>query len=415
MVDPETVWRLVDVLAPEDFYAEPHRIIYALAADLALNGSGPPDVVRMTASLRSSGALARVGGVIYLQTLVDAMPDVGNAPHYAAIVVELSRRRRLLAAAQRVTNDVASGSDSNEAAGRLLGDLLELSAPPKESAAGDLGKLARKVAETSLEIHRRGVGVFGHLTGLDSIDELLQGLKVGSYILAGRPGTGKSTLADQIAVRVASDTKTPVLVFVTEMSPAQRAARQVSAATGIPLPLIHCGRFTTAQREAVERVARGDVSFPRVRVESAVGKTAAQVRLSARRFAAAEGKPALIVVDYLQQLADARAGMDINRRTGEKSNQMAWLAQELDVPVLCCSQLSRDNEREKRPPRASDLRESGEIEQDAYAIVFLYQPDVETPERVVCIVAKHKDGPTGKCGLRFRPQYMRFECLADGG
>ena len=407
MVDPEATWR-VDTLRPEHFYREEHRLIFATMADVAQNGSGPLDVVRLTDSLRTSHQLERVGGVGVLQSLVDAMPDVGNVEHYAAIVREMADRRQLLAAAQRTVLAVSSGTTYADSASSLLADLTGMADPTGKVEGGDLGRLARRVAENALVVNRSGVGACGYLTGLTAVDELLQGLKTGMYVLAARPATGKSTLADQVAVNVAATSGRPVLILVTEMTPLQRAARQVSAMTGVPLPRIQAGRFTAIEREDVARVARGEMPTPKVRVESAVGKTAAQVTLAVKRFAAMAGPPALVVVDYLQQLRSVSGG-NSNERTAEKSNRLAEMAQQIDAPVLVCSQLSRDCEKESRAPRLSDLRDSGEIEQDTYAVAFLHRPDRQDQRRVVFILAKHKDGPEGLTTLRFNPDRMRLE------
>lgn len=405
VVDPSyALWQILELVRPSDLYAPEHRLILEVARDIATNGSGAPDVVTLTHHLSDRGVLQRVGGATYLEQLASALPDVANIAGYADIVVEMARRRRLVEVTQRAqTAALAGGVEAAEVERDLLAALA--SHDTRRVEAAWLEDAMRTEAARVVKLHREGAGALGLLTGLRNLDDVLGGLKNEYYLVAGRPGSGKSVLLDQIATNAARLTSQHVLVAITEMGVPQRARRQLSAATGIPLPRLSSGRLTPTEAATLERL---EASPGRVRYVQVAGRTASEVRTLVLRDIAQHGRPSLVVLDYIGQLRDQNPRQTMSERMGEKSAVLRDLAAVENIPVVVAAQLSREVEKEKRPPRLSDLRESGSLEADAYSVVMLHRVEADRLDLVAAIIAKHRDGATASVPLRFDPGHMRF-------
>jgi len=414
--DPESYWRADGLVSPSDFSEERHGIIFDAIQAGALEGSGPPDETRLASILSDTGQLERIGGRAYLADLLTPLPDVTSVAVFAERVHEMAMRRTIIRVAQRAMSEAATGTSAQDVCGSLLSSLTDLDAHTARDG-GDLAVLAALNAADVRERRRSGVRSFGVMSGIEPLDQLLGGIRPGGlYLIAARPRIGKSAFADQIAANVSKTDGGPVFLLITEMSPKARAYRRLSNVTGIPVIRIFSGSLTQAEDDLLAQVERSERSTgPSVLVESASGLTAASVRLAVKRMAARHGKPKLVVVDYLQQLKDANPRASGNERTGEKVGQLRELALEVDAPVIACSQLSRESEKEKRAPRLSDLRESGELEQDAYAVVFLHRPNPENTQAVVALVEKHRDGPCGAVPMWFDGPTFTFSAVEERG
>ena len=414
--DPESYWKADGLVSPTDFSQERNGIIFDAIQAGALEGSGPPDETRLASILSDTGQLERVGGRTYLCALITPLPDVVSVAANAERIHEMALRRTIIRVSQRAITEAATGTSSQDVCSSLLSALTDLDAHTARDG-GDLAVLATLNATDVRERRRTGVRSFGVTSGIEPLDALLGGIRPGGlYLIAARPGVGKSSLVDQIAGHVSQTDGGPVFLLVTEMSPRARAYRRLGAITGIPLSRLFAGSLTSAEDELLAQVECHQRSTgPSVLIENASGLTAASVRLSAKRLAARHGTPKLVVVDYLQQLRDANPRASMNERTGEKVGQIRELALELDAPVIACSQLSRESEKEKRAPRLSDLRESGELEQDAHAVIFLHRPNADNPRAIVALVEKNRDGPCGVVPMLFDGPRFAFSAVDERG
>ena len=287
----------VDKLESDDFYLESHRLLFAEIKDEAINGSGVLDAVLLSSHLRGKKLLEKVGGSSYISQLMDDAWGLVDASSYIDIIKSHRKARDILDATNRAQFSLNASKNPSEVHSELLSDLSKISTKSKV-LGGSLVDLTRMAAEKVLSIHE-GATV-GLLTGITELDEQLQGLKRGvMYVIAARPRIGKSTLVDQIATHVGKEG--PVLILITEMSPRQRAARHLSAMTMTPLTKLNIGLLSSLQRQRVSEIASSVKTAPSgVYIESASGLTAGEVRLTAKKFAARHGEPALIVLDYLQ-------------------------------------------------------------------------------------------------------------------
>ena len=396
----------VELLETNQFYLESHRLIFEAMRDEAINGSGVLDVVTLCDHLRSKNQLSRVGGATYVSSLQDCAFNCLTIEAHTGIIKRHHKARSLINSASNAINAINAHQDVDDVQARLMSEISDMT-KEQRTKGGSLINLTVEAATKVLSLQRGEVN--GLMTGIEALDDYLQGLKDGEmYLIAARPRVGKSTLVDQIAVH--GGQKGPVLILITEMSPIQRASRQLSAMTGVPLTHLNMGLLSSSQREMIQDVQCGAKKAPSgVYVESAAGLTAGEARFVAKKFAAHHGKPVLVVLDYIQQLRALDPRAPLYERTGEKSGVMRNMSAELDCPVIVISQLGRECEKEKRPPRISDLRESGKLEEDAYAIGLMHRPDDEVQTKVVFNLAKHRNGGEALIPLTFKPEVFRFE------
>jgi len=406
IISKDALEKGIDLVEKSDFYVIGHQRIFDAMRDEAINGSGILDAVTLADHLRTKGQLEGVGGAMYLSLLMDVAYNLVTIEAHAEILRSHTKRRAILKAVEAAKFAIHSNADPSEVQSELLTAISDMTSKTKVQG-GSLPDLMREEAVKVLGLNAGEM--MGESTGIDTIDDYLQGLKDGSmYVIAARPRIGKSTLVDQIATHVGVDGL--VFILITEMSPRQRASRHLSSMTGVPLPKLNMGLLSSSQRHMVEDIAQSVKVAPKgVFIESAAGLTANEVRMAVKKLKARHGRPSLVVLDYIQQLKDESPRGTMSERTGEKSLALKDLAIELDCPVIVCSQLNRECDKEKRPPRISDLRASGDIEQDAYAIAFLHRPDPEDPTRVMFLLEKHKNGPEGRVPLKFRPEVFKFE------
>lgn len=404
-------------LAAEDFYRERHREVFGSIASL-WEASAPVDAITVSDELASRGKLVEVGGRDVVSQLASTVPVPGNAAHYAGIVIEHARRRRLLAMGQRVQQAIHEGEGDSEAvldaAERML---LGLSSPEGEGLAhiaSDLDELADE-----LEGIRRGESPrIGLSTGYHALDQVAGGLDDGELVIvAGRPSMGKTSLALEFAANVsASLDEGCVAIFSAEMGRLELVRRLALARARISSERWRAGDLSSEESKRFVSEANRLNALP-IWIDETTPIGIRHIRARARRLAARQrGGIRLVVVDFLQLLVpdDPRAERNRVQEVAEITRALKLLARELGCCVVALSQLSRRcEERVDKRPLLSDLRESGEIEQSADVCLMLYRDDYyneDTDEPGVCEVnvAKHRDGPTGTVRLGWREEYTRF-------
>lgn len=380
-----------------DFFRPAYGTIYRQIA--RMNDQGQPvDVITLAHSLEQAGLIGKVGGPAKLAELAALVPYTSNAANWARIVKETSTLRALIAAGLEIQKLGREGGEIEELVAQAEDVLTRVTAnttPDDFSSITDgLDELVREI-ELAIESEEPRMGT---LTGYPELDRVLTGLHPGQLIvLAARPAMGKSALAQNIAENVADHDVTAALISL-EMSDQEVQLRSLSRQSRLPSDKLKTGQIPvheiTALRAAVEVVKRRQARFF---IEDSPTITIPGIRAKAKRLKRQNGL-GLLVVDYLQLLLGS--GREENRQAeiAQISRALKVLSRELSIPVLALSQLNRNLEnREDKRPRLSDLRDSGAIEQDADAVLFIYRDDYYNPRSediglAEVIVAKNRNG-----------------------
>lgn len=387
LIDNNAWDRVADLLAEADFYRPEHKTIYSALGRL-INSGRPADVVTVFDALGDRAA--SVGGLPYLNSLAQSVPSAANARRYAEIVRERSMLRQLLGKIEEAAAIVHSDGSAVEKIDKVgaLFAAIETRATAREPVGMDALMVAvidsiNAAAEGNAEVWRTGI------PGLDN--RMNGGMRPGElHILAARPSVGKTSIALQIARRVATDGH-PVLILSQEMAKEQLGYRQLASAARVPLGNLQVGKLSDDEwrraAEAVDELAR----LP-IKVDDEPALTLRAITSKARRVRGVK----LIVLDYLQ-LSEGE-GENRTAQVGSISRGLKKLAKQLNCCVLALSQLNRGLEsRSDKRPVLSDLRDSGEIEQDADVIEFLWPlgDATETSRPTGCEIAKNRQGRTG--------------------
>lgn len=417
LIDADCVKDVMDKLQPEDFYLRQNREIFETIYTMFIY-SKPIDGVTVAGEMEKNGLYTDTTRS-YLLQLMEVTPTSANVMEYVRIVRDKALQRAVALAAADITAMVQDGAGS-------ASDMLE-SAEQKIYAIRR-GRSAQNMVPISVVLQ----DVMGHLaeltanggstlpglsTGFSAVDGKINGLnKSDLLLLAARPGMGKTSMALNVALAAAKESGKTVAIFSLEMSREQLVTRLI-AAEG----LVENTRLTTGNLRESDWVkiaeAASTLSRTDIRIDDNPLLTVADMNAKCRRL----DNLGLVVIDYLQLMTSAGgksySGENRQQAVSDISRMMKIMAKELQVPVLCLSQLSRANEkREDKRPMLSDLRESGAIEQDADIVMFLYRDDYyneDSEKRNIaeCIVAKNRHGETGKVELRWMPDYTAFGTL----
>ena len=405
------------VLRPEDFIRPAHARIFSAMNDLYAR-SVPIDHLSVADRLEAVGELEAAGGKPYLLDVTGVVPTAANWGRYAEIVKRTATLRQLIAAG---TDIVALGYDAPDDLDEVVGDaekiIFDVTNKRVQSnfkGISDLLKISFKELETLAENKQHVTGVH---TGFEDLDRITAGLHKGDLvILAARPSVGKTALALNIAVNAARK-GTSVAVFSLEMSAEQLVQRVLCAEARINLQDVRTGFVKDSDWHAIH-VAMGTLAALDFSVDDTPALSILELRAKARRLMRNK-EQGLIIVDYLQ-LMQPQGRRSENRQTeiSEISRGLKILGKELGVPILALSQLSRAVEqRTGKRPQLSDLRESGAIEQDADVVMFIDRntdPGAEDQEGrpakgiAEIIIAKHRNGPTGRVQLAFMDRFTKF-------
>ncbi|NTW97921.1 MAG: replicative DNA helicase [Oscillochloris sp.] len=421
LLDRDAIIAVAPVLGPDHFYLERHAQVYeALLA--CYHRREPPDLTTVAAELRRQERLERVGGLTFLGDLTAEVPTAVHVEYYARAVEQAAVRRRLIEAGGQIT---AIGYDQrlevDEALGQAEAAVLSVAARPAGQNFVHISRLADDLfAQISAAQEHMGE-VRGLTSGLPDLDEITGGLQPSDLIIiAARPGVGKSSLAMTIALNAAVDAAAAVGVFSLEMSRDQLMQRMVAIRTGINTKRLRTGSLRAHELPQVMD-ALGFLSERAIFIEDTPAITITDLRNRARRLHAISGLD-LVVVDYLQLVRATRAEGRV-QEVGEIARGLKQLARELNVPVIALSQLSRAVEgRASHVPLLSDLRESGELEQAADMVLFIYREELydgAAGQRGAAElhIAKHRNGPLGVVPLMFDANTTRFApaAPAQGG
>lgn len=417
LLDNLSLGSVLEIIAPGDFYPDAHRKIFT--AIIAMSDRNQPiDLITLSNFLRDQGHLDQIGGVAYLAGLVDDVSSAANIAYYARIVKEKAADRAIIAAASKMLDAAYSPEKSTEEAiNEAQQVILSLSTTRIKRSIQSTRELAKQTFAMIEERSKRGDALPGLSMGLRRLDELTLGLHAGElFIIAARPGMGKTALAIGIAHHVAQE-GTPVFFYSAEMPAQTLMVRMLSGETGIDSHHLRRGSIFGSSWTSLARAAESIGSIP-LFIDDGSDATPTELRATARR-AKAEHGIGLLVVDYMQLMKANGRYETREREVAEISRTLKGIARELNIPVIGLSQLNRKIEdRPNRSPQLSDLRESGAIEQDADVIAFIYRDEVYNgsegnPEKGIAEikVAKHRNGSTGTVRVQFSAKTQTFSDL----
>ncbi|AIE86812.1 replicative DNA helicase [Fimbriimonas ginsengisoli] len=423
---------VVTILDENDFYRPSHRLIFKAMKQL-IHQHKPIDLVTLRAELMARGNLADIGGEDYLVQVAEFVPSPANSGYYAGIVLDKATLRRLDSAGHEirgVVHDPEGGTvdDKVDKAEQLV----------FEVGRKQLGKYFQHVRTLAKEffvdvdnIVESGKPMSGLKVGFFDLDRMTTGHYPGDFVVIGaRPAMGKTSLVLDFALNVARDIvrneqKGSVAVFSLEMSSIQLVRRMASMLSGVSSSVLKQDKpITDWQYERLADACETLYGLP-IFVDDASDVTPLEMRGKCRRLKAEHGL-SMVVVDYLQLMKGGRRTENRVQEISEIARACKAMAKELEVPVIALSQLSRAVEnRDDKRPQLSDIRESGSIEAEADLVMLLYRdsyykakeehrPETENADEVQeseIIIAKHRNGPTGKVILGFQPSYARYRNL----
>lgn len=399
-LDPDKVGEAADAGVTTDSFYDPDNKLVADCIIKAYQDGREIDELTISDCLRRNdveNALQLVNGIS--QTLETTLQH----DRYLTILRSSSDRRKLYEIGFQLV-DRAETDDPQTLISEIDKVLLEVGEGDAQERLHDPQKFD-EVGWAYLEKRMASGGKLGVTTGIDGIDYKLRGLKPAELsLLAARPSVGKTALSLHIFWEAAVLQRVPTLYCSLEMSAAPLATRIWQAQAGVSGAVIDDGALNENQIKSLER-ARNRLRQADYWVEETPGMTVAQIRMRARRM-----KPkglGLIIIDYCQLIGARDRKAPREQQVAEISQSLKNLAKELDIPVLLLCQLNRSSEQAKRPPILSDLRESGQLEQDADSVLFLHKEDPET-NIVTCDIAKNRNGPIGKTKLEFNKPTQRF-------
>lgn len=429
LIDHDSITKIADTIDATDFYKSAHAKIMQAMVDL-YSKSEPIDIVSLANRLTEKKQLEDIGGRSYLVSLANAVPTASNVKSYAEIVQKKATLRRLIESSQKI---IGLGFQEEEELDSLL-DKAEKSLFGvsqrylKENFVPIQNTLADAFDRID-EIHKESGKLRGIRTHFYDLDEKLGGLQNSDLIIiAARPSVGKTALALNIAQQVAIKEKIPVGVLSLEMSKEQLVDRMLCSEAGVDLWKMRTGKLSDGgENDDFSSIGRamGILSEAPIFIDDSAGSNIMEIKTKARRLKMEHGL-GLLVIDYLQ-LMEGRGRSDGNRvqEISEISRGLKIIAKELNIPIIALSQLSRAVEQQgsKPIPRLAHLRESGSIEQDADVVIFIYREsyyknttiskedeleNLYQEDVADIIIAKHRNGPTGKIQLLFNPEKASF-------
>ena len=413
LFDPQCVPEVIDKLRPDDFYLRQNREIYETIYSM-FNYSLTIDPVTVLENMKQHGYYTDQSRS-YLLQLIDITPTAANVKEYIDIIKDKTLLRRVAETAGDLTEMIHQGTDTGQ-------DILE--AAEQRIYAIRQGRSSRgltPISDVLFDVYDRlselaasDSAVPGLSTGLKDLDRAISGLNKSDLILlAARPGMGKTSMALNILLDAGKKSGKKVAFFSLEMSREQLALRLIASECFIDNKKLVTGKLTEEDWESVAAAA-DSLSRSTILIDDDSTVTVADINAKCRRVE----DLGLVVIDYLQLMQSAggkrRSGDNRQQIVSDISRSLKIMAKELNVPVLCLSQLSRANEgRTDKRPMLSDLRESGAIEQDADIVLFLYRDgyynkDSENPNEAECIIAKNRHGETGTVYLQWQPQFTTF-------
>ena len=422
LLDNDAINKVLEILTVEDFYREAHRKIFNTMIDINSKGE-PVDLITLNDALKVSGVLEEVGGSPFVASLADGVATAANITYYAKIVKEKAVLRGLITVATEiVTRGYEESTDVDKFLDYAEGKIFEISENKVRPAFYKIKDIVKDSFKIIEELYDRKDMVTGVPSGFEQLDRLTSGFQPSDLIIiAGRPSMGKTAFCLNIALNALREKKdtASVAVFSLEMSKEQLVTRMLCSEARVDAGKLRSGYLAESDWPKLTRAA-GFLSEADVYIDDTPAISVLEMRAKTRRLKAEKGL-GMVIVDYLQLMRGRDGSERREQEISEISRSLKALAKELHVPVIALSQLSRAVEQrggDKRPI-LSDLRESGSIEQDADAVLFVfreefYNRDDESLKGLAeIIIGKQRNGPTGVATLTWIGEYTRFENMVE--
>lgn len=415
LIDPTCMDSLAGILTADDFQLEEHAELFRTMQGMYLR-SRTIDVVTLVDELVKNGVYDEAGGKDYIRLISEVVPSTSNVKDYAEIVRDKSILRSLIHVCEEVSETAYSEQDD-------VPQLVEMAEQKIFAIAeGHENKNFVHIRDALVQVYDRlhmlsenKAEVLGMPTGFSGLDRVLVGLGKSDLVLVGaRPGMGKTSFTMNVATHAAVTTKKAVAVFSLEMSAEQLVSRILSSEGLIDSYRLRAGELSDEDWTKLAH-ASSKLSECQILIDDTTGITVTGMKAKLRRVK----NLGMVVIDYLQLMQSDRRIDNRVQEVAEISRSLKLLAKELQVPVICCAQLSRGPEsRTDKRPMLSDLRDSGAIEQDADVVLFLYRDEYyksenEPQNTAEVIVAKNRHGSTGNVKMGWFGQYTKFTTLEE--
>lgn len=414
LIDPEALSKVVEIIPAEAFYKDAHAKVYNVMLELVAN-SEPVDLVTLSEKLRTKGILEAIGGASYLAELADIATTSANVEYYSKIVFEKYVLRQLISTGSKIVEDAFSESlEIDEILEKAEQTIYGVSSARTKKGFLHIKEILGPVMDEIEAMYNNGASILGLPTGFVDLDRITSGFQNSDLIiLAARPSMGKTAFVLNIATDVASRQKKNVALFSLEMSKESLVQRIICSDAEIDANKLKTGNLHDNEWKKLMR-SLGRLDEANLFIDDTPGMGPMELRSKARKLKV-EKKLDLIIVDYLQLMHGTKKNSE-NRtqEISEIARSLKSIARELEVPLIALSQLSRSIEqRTDKLPKLSDLRESGEIEQTADIVMFIHREDFydhnSGPNSLAdIIVAKHRNGPTGRAQLVFQKDITKF-------
>jgi replicative DNA helicase len=399
LLDNATILDIADILQPEDFYRDNHQIIYRSILTVYREKSAV-DALMLDEELERRGELQKIGGREAIGGIIDATPSSVNATFHARIVQQRSLARAVMESAKETCREVESNNyTADELVERSERRILAIGQRRSRQEPRSIAEVTAD-AMTRIRAKKAGQIAGGLMTGFVDLDYLVGGFRPGQVIvLAARPSMGKTALALKIAENITDRSKSGVLFMSIEMSESELGERYLSLRSSVPMRKIQQPSFASEVDLEKLQAAIATDGTP-LFIDESPSVTPTQISTIARRLKSKQNI-GLICVDYLQLISSENDKAARHEQVAMISRKLKALAKDLGVPVLAMAQLNREAEnREDHRPKLSDLRESGQIEQDADVVLLLHRPE--------CYDENDRAGATARIELVFEKELMRF-------
>lgn len=416
----------LEILKDQDFTIKNNQLIFNTIVDLFNNNVGI-DMTTISESLVKKNALDKIGGINYLSYLIQNYISDANIKEHINILVERTTKRQLSQALKKINQDLQGDKKITDILSAAEKEIIEVSNERNSQELTPIANSIDDVVEKIEKLQKSNQTLTGVASGINNLDALTSGFQPGDFIiLAARPSMGKTALALNFALNAAATLKQSnqaVLVFSLEMPKDQLITRMISCQGNFDAhKLRNKFKLTNDDWRRISTTAEA-LKQKTIIIDDSPGLRILELQTKVRKLVR-EYDIKLVIIDYLQLLTSSSSSESRQQEVSNISRSLKVLARELNIPIICLSQLSRLVERrEEKRPLMSDLRESGAIEQDADLIMFLYRDDYykeknaeseevkETQDNHIAeiIISKHRNGPTGKVLTVFIPKWGKFE------
>ncbi|BAI79546.1 replicative DNA helicase DnaB [Deferribacter desulfuricans SSM1] len=413
LIDEKALDKVIHLLNADDFYHPAHKLIFSTLIKLAQENK-PLDIVTLISKLTDENKIEEAGGIDYISSLTDIIPNAANVGYYATIVKDKALLRNLIEISGKISSKAYEFSgDITELLDETEKEIFKLAEYKLKGDIRPLSELISESFELLQNLYEKKEDIIGIPSGYTDLDKLTNGFQDSDLIIvAGRPGMGKTAFALNIALNASYRFDKSIAIFSLEMSANQLVQRLLATEAKIESSKLRSGKLNMEEWNRLASVG-GELNDLKLFIDDTPAISVMELRAKCRRLKKEHGLD-MVIVDYLQLMSGSNVDSR-EQQISEISRSLKALAKELNIPVIALSQLNRsvENRSDKRP-QPSDLRESGAIEQDADLIIFLYRDEVyhkDSKFQGLCevIVAKHRNGPTGSVYLAFLKEFTRFE------